>query len=136
MTHESELRATSDLMLEMLERLRRAEDAKRALTPGTAEFARMAWDVLELARTVTRWSELQLRQANEFLADGKADAPLEAAPKRRLDAVLAEWRQSEIRLSHAPPGSSQAIIAAADADRLREEYRELQDRKLADHQAS
>lgn len=135
MAAEGELRATSDLMLVMVDRLRAAEEAKRALAPGSREFARLAYDVVEIARTVTRWSELQLRQANEFVVDTDRPQPptLRETPKRRLDEILAEWRQAEIRLSHASPDDPEARTAAEAVDRLRDEYRELQARKLADH---
>jgi hypothetical protein len=132
MADERELRATSDLMLSMLDRLRDAEIEKRGHAPGTESFARLAYDVVELSRTVTRWSELQLRQANEALDLGATPAApaLVEVPPRRLDEVLAEWRQAEIRLSHAAPGSQEAAEAAEDAARLRDEYRQLQERKL------
>jgi hypothetical protein len=135
-SHDSELRATSDLMLRLVDRLRAAEVTKRAESPGTETFARLAWEVTELARTVTRWSELQLRQANEALASAVDTAEtdgspaLDTIPARRLDVVLAEWRQAEIRLSQALPGSPEVEAASEAAARLRDEYRTLQDRKL------
>ena len=131
MSDDTELRATSDRMLGMLDQLRELETRKRELTPGTEEFARLAWDVADLARTTVRWSELQLRQANEALEAGTAQpaVALVDVPVRRLDEVLAEWRQAEIRLSQALPGSPDAEAAAQDASRLRAEYGELQARK-------
>jgi hypothetical protein len=130
MTNERELRATSDLMLEQLSRLRLAEEAKRRLVPGTREFAELAFEVVERSRTTLRWAEIQLRQANASLAEpGVAPSPLVDVRARRLDQVLAEWRQAEIRLSQAIPGAD-ADEAAALVDRLREEYRRLQDRKM------
>jgi hypothetical protein len=134
MSEEGELRATSDLMLVMVDRLREAEEAKRALAPGSREFARLAYEIVEISRTVTRWSELQLRQANEFAMDADRPQPptLRDTPKRRLDEILAEWRQAEIRLSHASPDDPEARAAAEAVDRLREEYREQQARKIAD----
>lgn len=132
MTDRGELRATSDLMLQMLERLQAAEVAKRDLRPGTREFADLAYRVVELSRSVTRWSELQLRQANELLGQAPSATSLVDTPKRRLDEVLAEWRQAEIQLSHAHPGSSEFQAAGEAVERLREEYRELQDRKMGE----
>lgn len=135
MFDHGDLRATSDLMLEMVDRLRAAEEAKRGMAPGSPGFAPKAFEVLELARTVTRWAELQLRQANEAPRPGEsAPSPaLRDVPKRRLDEVLAEWRQAEIRLSQAHPDSGDRRTAADDADRLRDEYRELQARKMSEH---
>lgn len=137
MTDESELRATSDLMLRMLDEIRELELAKRAETPGTDTFAQLAYDVMEHVRTVVRWSELQLRQANEMHGTAAADSgrPLESVEPRRLDVVLAEWRQAEVRLSQAQPGAPEARDAAADAERLREEYRSLQERKLEEQRS-
>jgi hypothetical protein len=116
----------------MLDQIKDMEQQKRGETPGTEEFARLAYDVAELARTVMRWSELQLRQANEALGAGAPPSapPLREVSSRRLDVVLAEWRQAEIRLSQASPGSPDAAEAAADAARLRLEYRALQERKM------
>jgi len=131
MTEQSELRATSDSMLSMLDRVRELESRKRELAPGTEAFAKLAWDVAEQARLIVRWSELQLRQANEMLSQPAASkVPLVDVPPRRLDTVLAEWRQAEMRLSQASPGSPDAERAAGDVARLRDEYRVLQERKL------
>jgi hypothetical protein len=130
MTDDTELRATSDRMLAILDQLSALERRKRELAPGTEAFAALAWDVVEGARTAVRWAELQLRQANQALAGGEAERPLVDVKPRRLDEVLAEWRQAEIRLSQAAPGSREADDAATDAERLRLEYRELQERKL------
>jgi aryl carrier-like protein len=137
MSDESELRATSDLMLQMLDEIRDIELAKRAETPGSDAFAQLAYDVTERVRTVVSWSELQLRQANEMHGSAPSDGgrPLESIEPRRLDVVLAEWRQAEIRLSQAEPGSPEANDAAADAERLRVEYRSLQERKLEEQRS-
>jgi hypothetical protein len=131
MADQSELRATSDSMLSMLDRVRELESRKRALAPGTEAFAQLAWEVAELARVVLRWSELQLRQANESLSEPPTPpvALVDVAP-RRLDVVLAEWRQAEMRLSQASPGTEEAEAAARDVSRLRDEYGVLQERKL------
>lgn len=140
MSDDSELRATSDLMLQMVDRLREAEVLKRDHAPGSDEFARLAYEVMELSRNVTRWSELQLRQANEAAEHREGPEPtapvLADVPARRLDVVLAEWRQAEIRLSQSLPGSQDVAEAAADAERLRLEYRELQARKLDEQRGS
>jgi hypothetical protein len=79
-----------------------------------------------------RWAELQLRQANEALLDDEPsiDVPLGEVPARRLDIVLAEWRQAEMTQSLALPGSPEADQAAEDVVRLRREYGILQERKL------
>ena len=124
------------MMLEMLERLRAAEQVKRGHLPGTREFADLAFEVLELSRMVTRWAEHQLQQANERLAEvPPASVPLSETAKRRLDEVLAEWRQAEIQLSVALPGSPEYGDATAAAERLRDEYRRLQDEKMDGREA-
>ena len=124
------------MMLEMLERLQAAERQKRGRLPGTREFADLAFEVLELSRMVTRWAEHQLQQANERLAEvPPSDVPLSETSKRRLDEVLAEWRQAEIQLSLVLPGSTEYASATAAVERLRVEYRRLQDEKMEGREA-
>ena len=137
MSEESELRATSDSMLQMLDRIRDLESRKRLEVVGTERFSRLAWEVNEVARIVQRWAELQLRQANEASADDgdSASVPLVDVPARRLDVVLAEWRRAEIVLSQALPGSPEADRAAEDVARLRREYGVLQERKLEEQRS-
>jgi hypothetical protein len=137
MSEESELRATSDSMLQMLDRIKDLESRKREEVVGTEPFSRLAWEVNEAARLVQRWAELQLRQANEARADDGSSAalPLVAVSPRRLDVVLAEWRQAEIVLSQALPESPEADRAAEDVARLRREYGILQERKLEEQRA-
>jgi hypothetical protein len=134
MSEESELRATSDSMLTMLDRIRELESRKRQEVVGTDVFAQLAWEVLEHTRMALRWAELQLRQANEALADdgGSTSTPLSEVPARRLDVVLAEWRQAEMTQSTALPGSPEAERAAEEVARLRSEYGMLQERKLSE----
>jgi hypothetical protein len=119
-------------MMTMIDRLRDLESEKRREIVGTETFARLAWEVLETARMAQRWAELQLRQANEALLDDEPsiDVPLGEVPARRLDIVLAEWRQAEMTQSLALPGSPDAERAAEDVARLRREYGILQERKL------
>ena len=119
-------------MLAMLDRLRDLESRKRREIVGTETFAQLAWEVVDVARLVQRWAEIQLRQANEALVDDTAsmDVPLEDVPARRLDVVLAEWRQAEMVLSERLPGSPEAERAADDVARLRREYGILQERKI------
>ena len=73
-----------------------------------------------------RWAELQAAgRANKALAgdDGSAGStPLNEVPARRLDVVLAEWRQAEMTQSLALPGSPEAEHAAEEVARLRSEY--------------
>jgi hypothetical protein len=137
MSEESELRATSDSMLTMLDRVRDLESRKRQEVVGTETFAQLAWEVLELTRMAQRWAELQLRQANEARAsdDGSASIPLNEVPARRLDVVLAEWRQAEMTQSLALPGSPEAEHAAEEVARLRTEYGMLQERKLSEQRS-
>ena len=121
-------------MLAALTRLRDLESRKRREIVGTETFAQLAWEVVEAARLVQRWAEIQLRQANEALVDDtpSIDVPLGDVPARRLDIILAEWRQAEMVLSQALPGSREAERASDDVARLRAEYGVLQDRKLTE----
>ena len=136
MADETEIRAVSDKMLANLERLAALEHAKRAMTVGTDEFVAAAQEVETLSRLVFRWSGLQMQLAAESkqaVSSGQIPAiPLVDVHPRPLDRVLALWREAQIRLEIAHPGSPEAQSAAEDIERLREEYHATTDAKLAE----
>jgi len=39
-----------------------------------------------------------------------------------MDRILAQWREAQLRLEIAKPGSDEALLGAEAMDRLREEY--------------
>jgi hypothetical protein len=120
---DSELRATSDRMLDVIDRLRDIESKKRAVPIGSADFLRLAEEAEGLARTTFRWGQLQEQLARQAVAIGPSKRSIEQTPRRRLSTVLAEWREAEFRLQLARPGSPEAARAVSELERLREEYR-------------
>lgn len=127
MTEERELRATSDKMLVMVDRLAELERVKRKLDIGTAAFVEAAREVERLARLVFRWSQVQLQLAQESQQDEVPQVPITEIAARPLDRILADWREAQLRLEAAPPGSDEAESAAHDVERLRGEFRAAQD---------
>jgi hypothetical protein len=124
MQDRGEARAMTDQMLGLVERLAAGEAAKRTMVLGTREFADKASEVEGLARLAFRWSQLQLQVAERAQRGGVApDAvPLDEVEPRPLDIVLSNWREAQLRLEIAHPGSDEARAAANDVERLREEY--------------
>ena len=62
--------------------------------------------------------------AKERVAAGQlpGDVTLEDVEPRKLDVILAQWREAQLRLEIATPGSTEAELAVGDIERLREEY--------------
>jgi hypothetical protein len=133
---EGEIRASSDSMLRMLERLRAIEVDKRQHPLGSTEFIELASEVERLSRLVFRWSGLQLQMADasaRLVREGGMPAqPISAIQPRSLDRILAAWREAQIRFEIAKPGSAEAAAAADDLERLREEYQVTAATKYAD----
>ena len=129
---DSEYRASSDVMMEMLRQLQHIEQVKREVTVGSERFIALAREAEDLRRNVFRWSQFQGRLAElspEARARGELSGkPLEHVTARRIDRILADWREAELRFERAAPGSEAAAGAAADIERLREEYREMHER--------
>jgi hypothetical protein len=136
MADERELRATSDQMVAILERLGRIEQDKREVAVGSPEFVAMAVEVERLARILFRWSGFQMQLATasvDAVERGDASAvPLTTIHPRPLDRVLALWREAQFRLELAQPGSPEAEMASNDIERLREEYHATMEAKLAE----
>jgi len=126
------LRATSDALVGNLDRLVELEDLKRALAPGDPRLVALAQEIEALAERVMAGTTRQLalaEKADELGAIGAPHAPnrsIEATP-REIHVILAEWRDAERRADEAAPGSQETTSAAADAARLRDEYRQAQD---------
>jgi hypothetical protein len=127
MPNRGEFRATTDQLLQMLDELRRMEQGKRSVALGTPEFVELAVKAADQGRVIFRWTQLQLQMAHESAArvERGEQAPnvhlIEVIP-RPIDKILANWREAQIRLEIARPGSPEAITATDDIERLREEY--------------
>jgi len=121
-----ELRAISDQMLTMLDRLVAMERDKQELTLGSDEFVRLAEEVDHLSRMVQAWAATQLAEARDAEAKrGRGelgDVRLVDVKPRQLDRILADWREAELRHATAEPGSIAARQAEEDVSRLRDEY--------------
>jgi len=125
----TELRATADKMLEMLDRLADIERRKAEIEEvGSAPFVELAAEAEALAQVVFRWSQLQLQQAIAATLVPREERAVRLADiqPRRLDVILADWRQAQVRLDAARPGTPEALRAADDVERLRTEYRAAQ----------
>jgi hypothetical protein len=121
------LRATTDQMFDFLEQIQAHERAKQESPMGSPEFVQEARDVERLSRLVFRWAQLELQMAQE--AEGRvargespADVRLTNVQPRPLDRILASWREAQLRLEIATPGSEEAQTASEEIERLREEY--------------
>jgi hypothetical protein len=116
-----EIRAAADHMLELMSDVRSAEERKREVPLGSAEFVDLAARVANRARVVSRWADLQLQLA-QSIPGGAEDLTIADLKPRRLERILALWREAQIRLDLAMPGSAAAARAVEDIERLRNEY--------------
>ena len=127
MPQRGEFRATTDTMLDMIDALRASEERKRAVEVGSPDFLQAAQEAEELSRLAFRWAQMELQMAlsaRSRIEAGQlsADVRLKNVEPRPLDRVLAHWREAQIRLEIATPGTPEAEAAARDIERLREEY--------------
>ena len=135
MSGEREFRATTDQMLDMIDRLRELEQAKQRVDFGSGEFVAIAADAESLARVVFRWAGMQLQMAEASagaVQRGESSGePLVNVKPRPLDRILANWREAQLRLEMARPGSAEAAAAADAVERLREEFKATEAAKFA-----
>ena len=125
MPRRGEFRAFTDQMLEYIDRLRAAEERKRSVQVGSPDFVAAAEEASELSRLAFRWAQMQLEMARAIQSstDGiQPDVRLINVEPRPLDRVLAHWREAQLRLELARPGSPEAEAAVRDIERLRDEY--------------
>jgi hypothetical protein len=132
---EPELHATSDTVLDTLDRLRTLELEKRRLPVGSPRIVELAKEIERLAATVLGASDAQVelaktavKEAREGVIDPETtidemggDAP------RDVHIVLAEWRDAERRLGETDTGSGDAARLRAEIELLRSEYRRAHD---------
>jgi hypothetical protein len=136
MSGEQEFRATTDQMLDMIDRLRASERSKQNVDYGSPQFVELAAEAERLSRIVFRWASMQMQMAGvaaSAVSRGEqSPAPLAEVVPRRLDRILANWREAQMRLEIAKPGTPEASAAADDLERFREEYRATQSHLVVD----
>ena len=125
MPRRGEFRAFTDQMLEYIDQLRGAEERKRSVDVGSPQFIEAAQKASELSRLTFRWAQMQLEMAISLQSqsDGVAgDVRLINVEPRPIDRILAHWREAQLRLEVAKPGSPESEAAVRDIERLRDEY--------------
>jgi hypothetical protein len=118
---DDEIRAAADHMLELIDDVRAAEATKRTIPMGSPDFVQLAAKIAANARVVSRWADLQLQLAQSLTDEAGATTIADIRP-RPLERVLALWRESQIRLDLAEPGSPAAERAVEELERYRNEY--------------
>jgi hypothetical protein len=100
---------------------------------GSPRFIEAAENASELSRLTFRWAQMQLEMARSVQAqDGvAADVRLINVEPRPLDRVLAHWREAQLRLEIAVPGSPESEAAVRDIERLRIEYQAGHEAQMA-----
>jgi hypothetical protein len=124
---QGEAHALADQMLAWISAMQDAESAKHELPLGSPEFVAKAVEVERISRLAFRWAQMQLQVAQHAAerrqrGELTGAVPLTDFRPRPLDLILAHWREAQLRLEVAPLGSQEAHQAAADVERLREEY--------------
>jgi hypothetical protein len=130
---EEDARATSDRMLALVDRLRDLEQQKRQHPIGSDPFLALAAEAEQLSRLIFRWSQMQGALAEESPRRSDASQAIRDVQPRPIHRLLADWREAELRLLGATPGSSEAEAATDQVEALREEYRRIeQDQRRAE----
>jgi hypothetical protein len=132
MSDDHEFRATTDKMLDLIDRLREIEVGKQNAEFASPEFVALADESEKLGRLVFRWAQLQAQMAHATpKSDGRGPHGVRLADiePRPLDRILADWREAQLRLEIARPGSPDAAQAADSVESLREEYHATRERK-------
>jgi len=127
MSNRGEFRATTDQLLTIIDELHTLERRKQTTALGTPEFVELAVKAADQAKLVFRWCQMQLEMALEASArlvsgEETPNVHLIKVVPRAIDRILASWREAQFRLEIARPGSPEAMSAADDIERLREEY--------------
>jgi hypothetical protein len=107
--------------------LRALEKSKQSSPLGSPEFVDLAVKAADQAKLTFRWCQMQLEMAHEAaakLASGQEtpNVHLIKVSPCPIDRILANWREAQFRLEIARPGSPEAMSAADEIERLREEY--------------
>ena len=113
--------------------LREAEERKRHAPFGSPEFVAAAKETEELSRLTFRWAQMQLSMSLAVAGrEVDDDTELVEIQPRPLDRVLIQWREAQLRLEIAEPGSPESEAAVRDIERLRDEYRAGHDARRDD----
>lgn len=132
---EEDARATSDRMLSLVDRLRGLEQEKRQHPIGSDPFIALAAEAEQLSRLIFRWSQMQGALAEESPRQSDGAHAISDVQPRPIHRLLADWREAELRLVGAVPGSPEAQAATDQIEVLREEYRRVQeDQRRADRE--
>jgi hypothetical protein len=123
---EQGLRTVSDEMLRTLDQLQLLEHEKRAESPGSVRFVRLAKEIEKLAAMIFAQTSTQQTLAEQSLAASRAGADItpikEVVTTRDVSEILADWRAAERELASTSIDSAEHAKAAGDVRRLREEY--------------
>ena len=126
MSGAQEFRASTDQMLELIDQLKEYEQSKQRVAFGSPEFVELAAEAENLSRVIFRWGVMQHQMAQVSAGTvergEQSAAPLSEVIPRPLDRILAQWREAQLRLEIARPGSPESAAAADDIERLREEF--------------
>jgi hypothetical protein len=137
MTEEArDFHASTDQMLEMLEHLREIEQRKQDATLGSEQLAALAKEAQQVSRLVFRWSGLQEDAALasvRAVRNGATPVRISDARPQPVHRILADWREAQLRLEIAQPGSPEAESAANDIERLREAFHVAHEANRARH---
>jgi hypothetical protein len=130
---EHGVRASTNQMLDMIERLGAIERSKQDTAIGSDEMIALAIEAERLSRVVFRWAGMQLEMAHASRTAVElgelASVRISDVEPRPLDRILANWREAQLRFEVAAPGSTEAARAAEDVERLRDEFRVVQDQR-------
>jgi D-aminopeptidase len=133
---EQDLRTVSDDMMSTLDQLQKLESEKRAETPGSPRFVRLAREIERLAAVVFTQTSAQQSLAERTHAAIQAGAQMtpikDVTPMRDVSLILSEWRDAERRLSATAVDTAEHSKAAGDVRRLREEYHRAYQAQKAD----
>jgi hypothetical protein len=126
---EPELHATSDALLANLDRLRELEMEKRRTPLESPRLVELSEEVERLAAIVLGASDVQsdlARLAGTLVETGELSGTTSIesmADTRDVHAVLADWRDTERRMSEVEGGTPEATKLRARIEVLRAEYR-------------
>jgi hypothetical protein len=134
MPRRGEFRAFTDQMLEYIDQLRAAEERKRSVEVGSPQFIEAAVQASELSRLTFRWAQMQLEMAlaTQNVNGIAPEVRLINVEPRPIDRILAHWREAQLRLEIAKPGSRESEAAVRDIERLRDEYQAGHEAQEAD----
>lgn len=132
----TQLRTTSDTLLQALDRLAELETEKRQLQPGDPRLVELARTVERISNEITGLTGAQREMTeteNALVSAGSASAPTHSIEDttRPLAVVLEEWRRTERDLEALPEDSDERQRLRARSQELKAEYRRGFEGKLS-----